>query len=342
MFLFRCDASPNMGYGHLMRCRQLAYELYKRGRRVGIYGPSRELMTASDSSIFSNWKMAPPWESPRADALALLDFGQEHGAQAYILDDYRVDEVYQIILRDAGVKWLQFEGRLGQSIWADALYCANIAIAPKAFIPYLRNENCNLLAGLRYALLRDEFQEVTERPAVDVAKRVFLSFGGGSDRGGLEFVLRALLPRFPSITFCVMSGERNPNNGVLQRIGTDYALQVALHIGARNVADLMKACDFSIMAAGTTTLEAAALRLPMILIPIAKNQEAPAEAWSDLGAAINLGRLEYLSRTQIVATFEKMLQPVERTRQIKAMRALDLDGKGTTRVAEAMEKMLAY
>lgn len=340
MIIFRFDANPSLGFGHLARCRELARELYARDHEVALYGAPCDVMTDEDSKIFSAWQGSEPWQDSESDAAALLQFGQLYGAKAYILDDFRVDEAYQLVLRQAGARWLQFEGQLKRPIWADLLFCANAAANPEAFAPYIRNERCGLLVGLRYALLRKEFRNLPERTTAETVRRVFVSFGGGSDRGAVEFVLQALLARFPRITFCVISGLKNPNNNSLQTIAREAGTQVELHIGAQNVADVMCSCDFAVMAAGTTTLEAIAAELPMLLVTIAKNQISPAEACSEQGAAIYVGPLGNLDETLLVDAFKSMLDPDIRTGQVKAMRALGIDGAGVFRVADAIEAML--
>lgn len=340
MIIFRCDANPSLGFGHLARCRELARELYARDHEVALYGAPCDVMTDADSKIFSAWQGPEPWKDSESDAAALLQFGQSHGAQAYILDDFRVDEAYQLVLRQAGARWLQFEGQLKRPIWADLLFCAHAASDPEAFVPYIRNERCGLLVGLRYALLRKEFRNLPERTTAETVTRVFVSFGGGSDRGAIEFVLRALLSRFPNITFCIISGVKNPNNNRLRTFARKAGRQVELHIGAQNVADVMCSCDFAIMAAGTTTLEAIAAELPMLLVAIAENQISPAEACSDKGAAIYVGPLYNLDETLLVEAFKSMLDSVIRAGQVKAMRALGIDGAGVLRVADAIEATL--
>ena len=196
LIIFRCTANPTLGFGHLTRCRELARELRARGHKVALYGAPRDAMIGTDTEIFYAWLDAETWKGPRSDAAELLHFGESHGALVYILDDFRVDEMYQLVLREAGVRWLQFEGRLERPIWADLLFCAHAAADEEAFVPYIRNKRCGLLVGLRYALLRKEFYNLPDRLRVDTVKRVFVSFGGGSDRGAIELVLQALLPRF--------------------------------------------------------------------------------------------------------------------------------------------------
>jgi len=340
VIIFRCDANPTLGFGHLTRCRELARELNERGHKVALYGASSDVMTGADSKIFSAWHGAEPWKDPGSDAAALLRLGQLYGAQAYILDDFRVEDAFQLVLREAGVRWLQFEGRLGRPIWSDLLFCAHAAAKPEAFAPYIRNESCGLLVGLRYALLRKEFRNLPQRMARKTVTRVFVTFGGGSDRGAAEFVLRALPPHFPGITFCVVSGAKNPNNDRLQTIAQEAGGQVELHIGAQNVAEIMGSCDFAVMAAGTTTLEAMAAELPMVLVAIVENQILPAAACSDKGAAIYVGPLDDLDEMRLADVFKDMLRPSVRAGQLKAIRALGVDGAGVLRVADAIETML--
>ena len=51
-FIFRCNAGPKIGLGHLNRCRSLAYALNKRGKDCLMVGPSKEYINNQDLKIF--------------------------------------------------------------------------------------------------------------------------------------------------------------------------------------------------------------------------------------------------------------------------------------------------
>ena len=102
----------------------------------------------------------------------------------------------------------------------------------------------------------------------------------------------------------------------------------------------MCSCDFAIMAAGTSTLEAMAAQLPMMLIPIVSHQICPAVACAEKGAAMYVGCLNDLHEIQLLDAFNTMLCAKTRRDQISAIRRLGVDGAGALRVADAIETLL--
>ena len=336
--LFRCNASPTIGYGHLTRCRALAQALRRQGETCVMIGPVAADARPEDQDIFSDWVPVPDWPSAAEDATRLVDLARRFDAGWAVLDDYRVDETYQLTLRAAGLGWLQFDGTARKPLWADLIVNANLAAHPDEYANVLHNPETRLLLGPRCAVLRQEFANVEPRDSKRPVKRILVTFGGGNDRGAIKFVLSTLLPRTPStVDFLVISGPRNPyNSSLVQWVETYGQGRVRLHIDPPQSSTLFASCDIAIMAGGTSTFEAACCGLPMILISIADNQTRNSETWQQFGAAIYLGVFPGIATNLLTNNVLDLLRDADRRRSMADAGKTKIDGRGTQRIVEAL------
>ncbi len=290
MILFRCNASPTVGLGHLVRCRSLAAALKDQGESCIMVGPSKEYQTIDDEEIFTEWFPKLIWDSSLEDAKELAQLAHRYSVGTVVLDDYRVDEEYQIFLRNTGLHWLQFDGRAHQPLWADIVLNTSPGAREKEYKPVLRT-NATLLFGPKYALLRPEFKVVKLRTANRPLEQVLVTFGGGDDLGANIFVLKTLHSQTPAqIRFLIISGETNPRNSEIAMWIKQYGMgRVILKVNPPLIAPLIASCDFAVMAGGTTIYEVACCGLEMILIAIADNQVKHSLAWEKTGIACYLG-----------------------------------------------------
>ena len=74
MILFRLEAGPEIGFGHLMRCRSLAYALHEKGEECVMVGPNVAYATNEDREVFADWIPLPLWESAVEDAKRSKDY----------------------------------------------------------------------------------------------------------------------------------------------------------------------------------------------------------------------------------------------------------------------------
>lgn len=329
-----------IGFGHLMRCRQLARALKTAGLEPAMFGPSATYRSEQDAALFTVWREAPAWRSGAADSAALLAYGDQLGVSGYVLDDSRVDEAYQRELRRAGAKWLQFAPNAETPIFADIVFCAHPAARHEAFERVCRKDAL-LLIGPRFALLREGFRDLPRRGAASALRQLLLTFGGGCDRGAAQLAIEALVGS-PSrdIRLVLATGRGNPNNDALLTLSNTMAGRLEVLIETDRMPELMAASDLAVMAAGTSSLEAAAAGLPMVLCAIADNQIAPATAWSHRGGAIFLGALGEFEAADIADAVARFSEPATRERATQALYAAGVDGRGAERVAHAVAQRL--
>ena len=96
--------------------------------------------------------------------------------------------------------------------------------------------------------------------------------------------------------------------------------------------ELMAWADLAISGGGSTVMEMLFMGLPALVIILAENQRAVAEALADAGAAVNLGWYHDLSTTKIARKMTELMKATD-VRSEMSQRGRNLvDGKGVERV----------
>lgn len=340
MIIFRTDAGPQLGFGHLTRCRALAMALRQRGQCCVMVGPDTSYAKTVDPDIFEDWVAVSDWLSSQEDAARVISLAQQHRAGWVVLDDYRIEETYQLSLRAAGLRWLQFDGSASKPLWADVVVNANPATSYADYAAVLWNPNTRLLLGPKYAILRPEFVRTESRDPARPVKQILVTFGGGDDRGANEFVLSTLLPvSAPNQHFLVLSGATNTNNPSLKQWIETYGQgRVSLHVEPELVAPLFASSDLAVMAGGTSTYEAACCGLPMILITTADNQIPQSKAWAELGTAVHLGRIGQVDGSELVDGYQTITNDHSCRTTMADMGRKVVTGNGAACVAEIIDE----
>ena len=295
-------------------------------------GPSKKYINDQDLKIFKKWIPKNKWKSSNEDSLNLIRIAKENKKSFIILDDYRIDDKYQLNLKKAGLKWLQFfNSENSKIIWADIVHCSVPGISLKKLKTFALKKKVKFLLGPKYALLRPEFSKLKKKK-IKTIKRVILIFGGAYDFGAIEYVLSALLPVTDSnIKFTIVSGLLNKSNSRLKKlINTKYKEQVNLHINPKKITKLMLANDLAITAGGTTTYELDVCGLPMIIISTATNQIKQSKAWSHYGRAKYLGNFKSIKKESLKFIFKSFLNKKQKILQKKVLTL----GNGSNKVAE--------
>lgn len=223
---------------------------------------------------------------------------------------------------------------------ADILLNQNLGADAKAYTGRVP-ENCLILAGARYALLRPEFQmlrdakqaigEDQEQPE----RNLLISFGGSDPPNATGWVLGQIaaqpLPDNWKVTVVMGSGAL-ALEGVKEKAASIGPL-VKLIENTLNMAELMQASDLALGAGGATSWERCCLGLPTILVVLAENQQPAADALSSVGASLNirLGDDAALGMALGALTGDS----ARRATMSRAARAV-CDGGGVARVVEAM------
>ncbi|MGA7219873.1 MAG: UDP-2,4-diacetamido-2,4,6-trideoxy-beta-L-altropyranose hydrolase [Candidatus Sulfotelmatobacter sp.] len=335
--LIRADARAAIGTGHVMRCLALAQAWQDSGGQC----------------VFAMAESTPPVEcrlggegmevvalkaevGSLEDAMQTAELSAKKSAVWIVADGYRFGSEYQRAIKESGFKLLFVDDNVHA-----ASYCADLVlnqnIHARASLYDKRQPATRLLMGPRYAMLRREFRPLRDwRREVPACARKIIITMGGSDPGNLTKKAAEAIEKLADslLETVILVGGSNPRSGAVgNSTGSDGKESIRFIVDATNVAELMAWADVAVAGAGTTFWEMCFLGLPSILLVLADNQQAVAEAADRMGIARTLGKGADVTASEIAGSLRELLASRE-TRANQSTRGRKLvDGRGAERVA---------
>ncbi|MEV4825839.1 spore coat protein [Micromonospora sp. NPDC049274] len=333
----RCDAGPQRGVGHLVRCLALAEEFLARGAHVAVFGAVERLPWATAELTARGIPLHPGPDSPAE----LVEAARRHELDVLVLDSYELDPAGAGALRAAGVFTLAVIDGDSRGQIADLYLDQNFG-AESTELPG------RLLAGSAYALLRDSLitsRPPVPRPATTVSRPRVLAFFGGTDAAGAAPVLtRVLLSTGHPMDLTVVVG-RPEIETELEEITPGRGQIVRPVAPTGSLPSLMIEADLVVSAAGTSTWEFCCLGAPAALVCVVDNQRESYTRVVRHGVAVGLGELPELTvagvpgraaRAAAARTLHGLLSSPQRRAALAARAWSTVDGRGRARVVDAV------
>lgn len=351
-YLFRVDASSEIGIGHFMRCLTLALEIKKDGaylRFVTRHLPKYLAELLKENAI----------EHVQLNARSLGIHGTlKHASWLGVSQD---DDAKDTVMSLAGGHWdwlivdhyaldQQWERQLNKFIknimviddLADRQHSCNILLDQNYFIGIENRyqdkllKHCKLLLGPTYALLRDEFKE--ERVRVNrrqgLIKKILVSFGGVDASNCTTRVLQALIESNFQLAIDVVVGSQHPNLDQIMAICNlhDYVY----HVDVGHMAKLMSNADLAIGAGGSSSWERCCLGLPTLAFSLAENQTEIAKNLDMYGACIYMGNANSKNLMDLKDMLSQLLSNPEQVSNLSKKAYSLVDGLGAERVHQEL------
>jgi UDP-2,4-diacetamido-2,4,6-trideoxy-beta-L-altropyranose hydrolase len=350
---FRTDASIQIGTGHVMRCLTLADELKARGAQCTFLCRERP-------GDLIEYIEGLGYEVHRLPLTNDTDHDLVHGVWlgSTKMQDFQACEPLLNALRP---DWLVVDHYALDWCWESRLakHCGSVMVIDdladrvhdcrllldQNFGHYASDyadlvpQDCVLMCGPNYALLRPEFSQLRQyslqRRFEPTFKKLLITMGGVDKDNVTAQVMTVLrdcsLPVDCQIT--VVMGCMAPGLKEVQLLARRMPWCTQVYTGVKNMANLMAESDLAIGAAGSTSWERCCLGLPSILVAVAENQASIAAALSKSNAAIQI-ELNNLSRVLPQALASQPDQALLRSMSAAASRMCD--GEGASRVAHLM------
>ena len=290
--LFRADASRRIGSGHVMRCLALAEAL--RPEATDIHFVCRRLDGDLHSLIEAKGfrcSLLPAGGTPldpMTDAqqtAALVD-----GVDWLVVDHYEIDHRWERAMRRTCERLMVIDDLVDRPHDCDILLDQTFGRQPDEYAA-LTPDECRVLAGTDFALLRPEFAAsrpaaLARRAASEGVHHVLVSMGGFDPDNRTLDVLETLAGTSYAkrLTVTVVCGTQAPDaEASLSALASHFgALNIRQQVD--NMAELMAAADLAIGAGGTTSWERCCMGLPSLICVLADNQRDIARQLSAAGA----------------------------------------------------------
>jgi len=321
--VFRCDASIQIGTGHVMRCLTLADELTRQGAKCQfvcrehdgnlinfiiqkgyethkletIYQDDKRNGNESEFTLFhSRWLGT----SQELDAKQTIDIVSDIEPEWLIIDHYALNDYWEQKLRPHCDSILVIDDLADRKHNCEILLDQTFG-RDKQDYQQLVPDHCKILCGTKYALLRPEFskwrQYSLERRKNNTLEHILVNLGGVDKDNLTSKILDALkqAPLSKSCRITVVMGATSPWISTVIEKAEQLPWPTEVKTGVSNMAELMANSDLAIGAAGSTSWERCCLGLPSIQIVIAKNQSEIAHNLERVGAVKILNSIENLN-----------------------------------------------
>jgi UDP-2,4-diacetamido-2,4,6-trideoxy-beta-L-altropyranose hydrolase len=335
--VFRCDASPTLGAGHVLRCLALAEEFIAAGRQVVFAVRAETLKTVPAlGDTVRTLKLVGSVECEATELAGVFP----NGADILVIDHYQLNEEFESSCRGLARTVVVLDDRSGRRHDCHVLIDAGAA-DPSAY-GSLVPRTARILAGPKHALLRRAF--VARRMAA-LARRdgrpvenILVSFGATDPRNATAVALEALGNVDHNAKITVALSSQAPH---LQDVEHRFGMRIRLILDPSDMAELICEADLAIGAAGVSAYERACLGLPSILVTLADNQRGIADLLVVTGAAIGAGALDPGLGKRIGAHLQNVSRDAQARIRMARAASIFVDGAGAHRVAKAVMELAA-
>ena len=326
--LFRCDASPEIGAGHVTRCLGLAEALAETGWRVAFAARrgTAAMMRATATGDFAVRELA---DAAQDEPTALRGYCPD-GVDLLVVDHYQRNIRFEEACRGWARQILVMDDATGRQ--HDCDFLVDAAVNDRSIYAGGVPAQARLLLGPAYALVRRSF--VAQRAAAlqrrdgRPVENILVSFGATDPWNATSVALDALESFAEDYAITVALSSQAPH---LDKVRHRLNGRAEAKLDA-DMAALMTEADLAIGAAGASAYERAVLGLPSIVVTVADNQHGIAKLFAAAGAAVDAGPFD----ATLVSRLGPMAQTLvddsaARMRMTKAAAALS-DGRGWQRL----------
>ena len=367
---FRADASLLIGSGHVMRCLTLADALHAQGAQCHFISRAHPghlldaihqrgyktnslvaLVLRAQAAIktiaikvpdpqqepaHAAW-LGSTWQTDAQETAAILASLQPDWL---VVDHYALDQHWEEVLAPHYRKLMVIDDLADRHHCCDLLLDQNLGRQPEQYAP-LVPAHCQVLTGPQYALLRPEFAalrpySLQRRQARPALRQLLITMGGIDQPNATGQVLQALktcaLPADCRIT--VIMGLTAPWLQNVRELAAQMPWPTEVVVNVNDMARRMTDSDLAIGAAGSTSWERCCLGLPTLMVVLAENQQAGAQALEAAHAARLIGSVSNIA-TQLPQAVRELFDSKHPTRMSLAASAIT-NGQGVEKILKAM------
>jgi UDP-2,4-diacetamido-2,4,6-trideoxy-beta-L-altropyranose hydrolase len=338
--LFRVDANPEIGLGHLMRCLALAQHLVEKHVAVTFAVFSSSLPFCRGRGDWVGDIYAIPEEQAADNGEHFKNYINRHQFDWVILDGYTFSPKFRQMVSESCAQLAVFDDENNSGhLYADVVINGSSKQATEGY--KLTAPLAKLCVGEEYRVLRSEFTQLTPMPW---KQRQFLTIVfGGSDPFNMTIPLLLSLESlnsdkagsvFPPIK--VLTGPAYSKRQELENLVDSLKLNVEHIHDSQCISSVLNESMLVISAAGGTQFELLACHTPAILVIVAENQRLATLATQKQGWCRVMSN-DAESLQQICHLAQCLCQDPHVLNDMHQKAKIHADTKGTERIIDMMQ-----
>ncbi len=345
--LFRADANPSVGFGHIMRCLSIADAAKDFHQEAVFLLADTTVQALVKGRGYRTVVLGTDYKSMESETEKVGAVIEQYHAEMLLVDSYFVTERYLNTLRHmckrADCRLVYIDDVLAFPYPCDVLVNYNI-YGPDADYRGLYRGTTSpvLLLGTSFVPLRKEFQSLKSRAVRKQGKHVLVSTGGSdSEHMTLALVEEIRKNAAESVTFHMVVGAMNADRDAIS-VRAEKVKNIVLHENVSNMSELMQEADAAVSAAGSTLYELCAAQTPAVTYILADNQIPGAEGFARHGILKSCGDIRVLGSRELARRLVQEAvslcgQYDERLRIAERMSGV-VDGRGAGRIVKTIIK----
>lgn len=329
--LIRCDGSPQLGLGHVVRCLALACELRDS---YGIH-PGFAMMDKGVAGALVEQEKFPVFIKPDdiEEASWIDSLVKQHAPKGLILD-IRTQLATSALQgwRNSGIPVAVIDDPSDRRQVADLAFYPPVPQVTKADWSQFTGQAC---IGWDYLLLRREFSIKREPPSNPIPS--ILVTMGGSDPAGLTLLaIKALCQIKQPFHARVVLGRAFLHDQALEQLRPNLPNHFEFLRDVTDMPSLMAGTDMAIASFGSTAYELAAIGVPALHLCLTEDHAISASAFDSIDIAVNLGVYTEISMRDLTVEIKTLLHDQKKRLAMASKSRKTVDGQGAQRIAQIL------
>ena len=280
--LFRVDANPTVGLGHLQRCISLA-------KALDTLDVNSIFLTCNHSEAISRIKrfglevcelaISDLWDEQ--DSAFTVNLASERECDAIVVDSYLANSEYISNISNNNLVTCVIDDTAGYSYPCQVVVNGNLNAKDLSYLP--TPVDTLFLLGPQYLMLREEFSDKSNFVVRPTVHNILVVLGGSDSLELMPGILSMLDDMQDDFVINAIIGPfANNENNVRQVIDKSRHVINLFH-SPDAIQELMMQADLAISAGGQTLYELLCVGCPTVPIEVARNQKKQLESLVELG-----------------------------------------------------------
>lgn len=332
--IIRCDGSPTLGMGHLVRCLALANEFARRSIApvFAVCGGAEAISRIANAGYEA--MHIPVDYGPEV----LLALAHQRDAHVFFLDQRDSFSAAEVVaLRNGGRLVVVYDDLSERRLGADL--CIYPPIPQVASVDWDGFDG-EVLRGWEWVLLRPEFATVARRSDYREPPRTLITMGG-ADPEGFTFDALGIVEQLPG-SFTLVVGAMMARADEIRAAARALGSKVRIVSSPSDMVMLMREHDLAFASFGVTAYELAACGVPMALWALTEDHRASATMFAETGIASVATHPGHQTSAELMALVEPWIADAVRRSQAGAAAQALCDGRGVMRIADKIVQLTGH